>query len=155
MGPLGEEPSAQLITSVTSAMASLECVAAGTLGASPGVEAPFTIVVAAGTVQAGIIGTRRTPLRPKEVLIWRSPARPMQRIRSRRLRAGRIPHHWRHPPLGEEPSAQLITSVTSAMASLECVAAGTLGATPGAEVRFTIAAAAGADEVDVKSRPTR
>merc|ERR1711865_1215076 len=117
----------------------------GTIGALPSAEVSLTIVAAAGTVaeagtvQAGITGTR--PLRPKEVHTWRSRVRPMRSIPSQRSKAGRTPHLWSHRRLGG--SAQLIVLVGSARASVECAAAGTIGALPSAEVSLTIVAAAG------------
>merc|ERR1712113_1330506 len=50
---------------------------------------------------------------------------------------------WRHRHLGEEASAQLTMLVGSARASLECAAAGTLGALSSAAPPLTTVAAAG------------
>merc|ERR1712238_328730 len=79
--------------------------------------------------------------RPKEVRTWRSRVRPMRSIPSQRSKAGRTPHLWSHRRLGG--SAQLIVLVGSARPSVECAAAGTIGALPSAEVSLTIVAAAG------------
>merc|ERR1712151_550853 len=150
---LGEEDSAELTMLVGSARASLECAAAGTLGASSSAEPPLAIVAAAGvvleagTVQGGITGARRQ--RPK-VLTWRSPLRPMRRSPSQSSRAGRTPHHWRRRHLGEEDFAQLTMLVGSARVSLECAAAGTLGASFSAEPPLAIVVAAGTVQVSVE-----
>merc|ERR1712232_368722 len=95
----------------------------------------------------GITGARRQ--RPK-VLTWRSPRRPMRSSPSQSSRAGRTPHHWRHRHLGEEASAQLTMLVGSARASLECAAAGTLGALSSAEPLLAIVVAAGTVQVSVE-----
>lgn len=141
--------------SVISAGASHGCVAAGTLGASHVVGASSTIVVAAGTV--GATATMRWPKAIALLLSCRKqlplprmpvstltrprattrsahsspfPTRVKPRTQSQPSRVGIIPLHFkrRHFTRGAAPSAKSTTLATSAMASLECAAASSSGA---------------------------